>query len=351
MLVSFAMGAVGYVLAVRARHGAAIAPRDPPRVTRPAPVTESRRPIGDAPPISTAPPPAPAPGDSLANAASRALEGTSVDGELVVGLDGHFRPTAAAIRLFRHFMTANGEWSRDQVRRRIESEIDARLAPPASAEARAFLDQYVRYLDASRSLDPAGLDARDLAGRLSQVRDLQRSIFGAALAEALFGSENALAEAALDRLMARLHATSTAETPAPRDGESERDGGAEDRLPPEVRAIRERAAAPIESARQVESLRRGGADPEEVRAERVARFGADAAARLEDLDRQRAQWEARLAAYRVARDAVLRNPALDTAQRTAALERVREERFSGDEIRHVAELDRLDASAAAMNAH
>ncbi len=300
--------------------------------------TETRPALID-PPASAS---TPSSDDFLSKRIPRALEGTTVDGELVVGLDGHFRPTAAAIRMFRHFMTANGEWSRDQVLSRIESEIDARLVPPASSEARAFLDQYFRYLDASRRLDPAGLDPRDFAERLARARDVQREVFGAALAEELFGAENDLAEAALARLVSRLDAAQAGETRTAREGDRATPSEIDARLPREVREIRERAAAPIESAEHVESLRRSGADPEEVRAERVRRFGADAAARLDELDQRRAEWDARVAAYRVARDAVLAHSGLDAAQRDAAVERVREERFSGDEVRHVAELDRLD---------
>lgn len=325
-------------------------------------------------PITTETPPADAPGDvfaspsgtpSHADAAAatrgavaagegsppspRALEDTSVDGELVAGGDGHFQPTAAAIRLFRYFMTANGEWRRDRVRAAIQGEIDTRLAPPANAEARAFLEQYFRYLDASRSLDPAGLDARDLAGRLEQVRDLQRAIFGDDLAEKLFGPENDQAEAALERLVNRL-APERAASAGDRGDASSADGAdpggsssGRTPLPPAIQAARERATAPLAAARKVDELRAAGASAADVRAERVRRFGEEAAARLDDLDQERSEWDARIAAYRVARDAILGDPNLDAARRVDALDRLREERFSGDEIRHVAELDRLDA--------
>lgn len=270
---------------------------------------------------------------SAASQAPRALEDTTVDGELVAGADGHFEPTASAIRLFRYFMTANGEWRRERVRAAIGGEIDARLTAPANAEARAFLEQYFRYLDASRSLDPAGLDARDLAGRLEQVRDLQRAIFGDALAERLFGPENDQAEAALERIVGRL---------APERAAGDGDRGGEP-LPDATRAARERATAPLEGARRVDELRARGADPADVRAERVRRYGEEAAARLEALDDERAEWDARMTAYRSARDAILADPSLDPRRRVDAVHRLREERFSGDEIRHVAELDRLDA--------
>lgn len=309
-----------------------------PREERPRAVVESaptdRREDAFAPtasaPIVTAPSTL---SPSPAGQEPRSLEDTTVDGELVTGADGHFEPTATAIRLFRYFMTANGEWRRERVRAAIEVEIDARLAAPADAEARAFLEQYFRYLDASRSLDPAGLDARDLAGRLEQVRDLQRAIFGDALAEQLFGPENDQAAAALERIVSRL---------APEHAAGNGDRGGE-RLPDATRAARERATAPLEGARRVDELRARGADPADVRAERVRRYGEEAAARLEALDDERAEWDARMAAYRTARDAILADPSLDPRRRVDALHRLREERFSAEEARRVAELDRLDS--------
>ncbi|MBK7976303.1 MAG: hypothetical protein IPK07_24550 [Deltaproteobacteria bacterium] len=312
-----------------------------PREPRPTPVAEEAPPPDqpqsgfDARPAEPAAPPTArdAGQTDAAPPPSRALEDTTVDGELVAGADGHFQPTAAAIRLFRYFMTANGEWRRDRVRAAIQGEIDARLAPPASTEARAFLEQYFRYLDASRSLAPAGLRARDLAGRLEQVGDLQRAIFGDALADELFGPENDQAAAALERIVSRL-------APERAPGGGDRGG---ERLSDETRAARERATAPSDGARKVEELRGAGADPAEVRAERVRRYGEEAAARLEDVDHERAEWDARLGAHRVARDRILADESLDAAQRVDALDRLREERFSADEARRVAELDRLDA--------
>ncbi len=306
-----------------------------PREERPRPIVETApadRPE-DAFAATPAAPASSAVSPSAAAREPRSLEGTTVDGELVTGADGHFEPTASAIRLFRYFMTANGEWRRERVRAAIEGEIDARLAAPANAEARAFLEQYFRYLDASRSLEPAGLDARDLAGRLEQVRDLQRAIFGDALAEELFGPENDQAAAALERIVSRL-------APEHAAGDGGRGG---ERLPDATRAARERASAPLEGARRVDELRARGADPADVRAERVRRYGEEAAARLEALDDERAEWDARMTAYRTERDAILADPNLDPRRRVDALHRLREERFSADEARRVAELDRLDA--------
>ncbi len=267
----------------------------------------------------------------------RALADTDVDGDLELSSDGHFRPTPEALRLFRYFQTANGELDSAAVRGRIEAEIDARLPESAAAEARRFLGQYLDYLDATRALGAAGLDVHDLAGRLERVRELQRSSFGDQLAAQLFGPENDAASAALDRLVTRAQPDLDAGQRAEHLAQNE------EALPEDAQAARSRARSAIDEAKLAADLRSRGATDDEIRAAREGAVGAEAASRLEDLDQRRDDWEARLAAYRVQRDRVLADRSLGPEQRVDALDRLREERFSGDEVRHVAELDRLDA--------
>ena len=88
-------------------------------------------------------------------------------------------------------------------------------------------------------------------------------------------------------------------------------------------------------------LRASGAPAAEIRALRERSFGADAADRLEQLDRQRAVWQQRLDDYREARDATERNASLDAGARDRAIETLRAERFTPEERLRVVALDRI----------
>src|SRR5207253_1639564 len=105
--------------------------------------------------------------------------------------------------------------------------------------------------------------------------------------------------------------------------------------------LAEQALAPLRLMQDEERLRASGASPAEIRALRERSFGAEAADRLEDLDRQRAAWQRRLDDYREARDAIARSDSLDAGARDRAIETLRAERFTPEERLRVVALDRI----------
>jgi len=70
-------------------------------------------------------------------------------------------------------------------------------------------------------------------------------------------------------------------------------------------------------------------------------LGAEAAARLAELDRQRAAWTARLEDYR-ARRAAIEGSISDPGDRTSAIEDLLARSFSAEERIRVEALDRMD---------
>jgi lipase chaperone LimK len=73
--------------------------------------------------------------------------------------------------------------------------------------------------------------------------------------------------------------------------------------------------------------------------------GADAADRLEALDRTRADWDARVASYREARAAIEADASLPAEARAQAIDDLIAARFTGPERMRVAALDRIAAGA------
>jgi lipase chaperone LimK len=213
------------------------------------------------------------------------LRGTDVDGDLLLDADGHLVATAGAIRMFDYFLTTLGEVDLAAVRRMVADEA-ARRVPGRQDEVLALFDRYVAYLQESEAVarraappdgagDPVAL-ARDQLGRLEE---LQRQRFGADDATRMFGDENALSRAILDRSDVLVR-----EDLSPEQQRAELTA-IEARLPPAMREARARMRAPAEARAEVEALRQRGASAAEIRAVRVRYFGEDAADRLEALDR------------------------------------------------------------------
>lgn len=282
--------------------------------------------------------PAAAPDQGALPELPASLRGTVVDGELTVDASGEFVPNSQALAVFDYFLSATGEEPDDVIRARIVAHLRSTLAPAAAAEAEAFLDTYLRHRERMRTLTTTGTPPADLDRRLQWIREERRSVFGPALAERLFGEEERVVLLDLERRDVVTDAALTQEEKTRRLQEIEL------RLPEHVREERRRASAPARVSRQVEALRTAGASDAEVFAERERELGPAAAERLAALDRENAAWQARIDAYRAARERILADPSLADADREAQIETLRAERFDERERMRVRALDEVEAS-------
>jgi lipase chaperone LimK len=316
---------------LRARPGllAADEPgRTPAREETPARVSAAPAPGG--PPVAPTPEPAPLPGS---------LAGSEPDGGLVRDADGRFVPTRDALDLFDYFLAASGEEPDDRIRARIEAAIAARLDDPAPALE--LLDRYLAYRAEARELFADDFAATlPLERRLQRIRELRRAHFGEELADALFADEEEGWRVDLERLRV-LHDPALAE-----DERAARLAALDAELPESVLEARAAATAALGLRRDEARLRAEGASEAELDTLREARFGPEAAARLAALDRARAEWNARVAAYRAERERVAAEAPDDAGAREAALAALRDAHFSGAERLRIEALDRLEAAGA-----
>ncbi len=280
----------------------------PPPGTQADPAA-TRAPTGSPQGAAAAPSP---PGDPItALLADTSLRGTQVDGGFHLRADGHLLPHPDTLRLFDYLLSLEGELSDEAIADLLADAIDSRLDPPADADAHALLADYMRYREAGHTLGEQVDDAESLRERAERIRGLRREVFGDATAELLFGAQ----ERADDLAFARRDALTDPDlTPAERTAELDRIDRA---APPEERAARQAASAPLDAIAAEADLRARGADAAEVHADRVARFGEEGAARLEALDARRADLDAKLDAY-IAQRARLGDPTALEAWATEA---------------------------------
>ncbi len=263
------------------------------------------------------------------------LRGTEVDGALPIDAGGHLIAAPDVVRLFDYFFLTSGEMSDAAIRRRIESEIAERLVEPARSEALALLERYMRYRTEAAQLYERKGDDTSPAARIAAIAELRREIFGED-AEALFGQDLGYAVVAAEMQQVALDPRLT---PDERD---QRLAELEESLPEEVRAARASAMAPRDLARDEAELRASGGSDEEIRALRVERFGADAADRLGDLDRRRAEWRERVDDFRRRRSVIQDDNTLTTKDRAAKIDDLLNDSFDSMERQRISALDRIE---------
>lgn len=267
------------------------------------------------------------------------LQGTQVDGELMVDANGKFVPTRESLTVFDYFLSATGEESDDRIRSRIVAYIRGTLPDPAAADAEALLDTYLRYRERMRTLTMSGTPPADLDRRFQWIREERRSAFGAELAETLFGEEERVVSLDLERRAVLSDASLS------RDEKARRLEEIESRLPDPVRQARRRASAPARVAREVEALRAAGASEREVFVARERELGSEAAERLASLDRENDAWQARIDAFRAERARILADASLSAAEREARADALLAERFDERERLRVRALEQSNAGA------
>jgi lipase chaperone LimK len=259
------------------------------------------------------------------------LEGTDPDGAVEADAAGHLVITIELRRLFEHFLAATGEEPLAALRARIIARLRARLPATAADEAIAILDRYLAYREAARSLTAS----TDLAASLDQVHDLRARMLPPGVVTAWFADEEAATYAAIARRAVLLDpALSTAE----RD---RRLAELDARTPAAVREARAAATAPIDQLARETALRQAGASDAQIAATRTTALGAEAAARLAEIDHAHAVWDTRLARFRAARAALLADPQLDDAERRRRIDELLAQSFSAQERIRVEALDRI----------
>ncbi|QWP76544.1 hypothetical protein J5226_23680 [Lysobacter sp. K5869] len=239
------------------------------------------------------------------------LRDTGVDGAASLDALGRPRADRELRRLFDYFLARGGERSPEAIRSALASHLHAQLTPTALATVLAWYDAYVALERDSVAL-AQGAGGAEAA--FERVRALRRERLGEALAQAFYAQEESDYEQA--RRRGQLRGALLAERdPAERAALAarlQRDAAAEPAL--------QGSAQLNDAVEQSRRFDRDGAAPAARYAQREAQFGAEAAQRLGELDRRRAQWQLRLRSYAAQRQRVLADNGLSQSQRRQRLD-------------------------------
>lgn len=251
----------------------------------------------DIPATATAEPTLAIAAEASTNTAAlpKSLQDTAVDGSVELDANGKLRYTAGLRHLFDQALSAIGELSIEQIRVLLSTRLDRLTTADGKRQALAAFERYVRYL---QTVDAAAarLSALDLRARLAALVDLRRQSLGGAMADAFFADEEAYQRYTLDGQDLQRDTGLTDAERAARDRELVA------RLPDSVREpllAQRRIETDVADAAAIDTLSSDDAERYRLRSQR---FGDEAAARMEMLDRERAAWDLRVQAYRAERE-------------------------------------------------
>lgn len=235
---------------------------------------------------------------------------------------------------FDYYLTTVGERSFADIKAEIERNLqqELKLNPQAATEALRLFRAYMEFRHAVDALPVIAL-TRDNSVEVARQRiegalTLRARYFTPAEATALFGLGDTLTSDALARLAIESNQQLT--SAQKRSQLAELDA----KLPAQVREWR----APqnrMDSLTEAEnSARARGASDAELLQIRTEIVGAEAARAMAATDQEEAQWQRRVAAYKVERDRVLADARGSEAEREAQVQQLRERTFNaGDRKR------------------
>ncbi|RMJ06156.1 Lipase chaperone [Marinobacter litoralis] len=265
-----------------------------------------------------------------------------IDGAVRVDMNGNLVLDRQLRRFLDFFIgLAPGRQYEAAMRQRMQAVMAAKGVPESvQHEVFDILDRYLAYREAAEQMEPdAGTSSADIFAAFDIVYGLRREYLGSDVAEGFYGVEERRLRLALERQ--RVMADDSLS-----DAEKSRALAQIDQnLPEHVRRSKETSEAVVSTVFRVQELREAGASEAEVRALRLERYGAEATARLEAVDRERQQWQKRLADYQQRKQAVMQSEGLAPQDRTEALRLLRESMFEGHELRRIRALDKMAETA------
>lgn len=270
------------------------------------------------------PPPAQAARDDNPFTFVKSMEGTTPDGKLTVA-DNGVVADAELRHMFDYYLGAIGEKNLAQIRAEIELQLTHQLPPAALPSARQLLDRYIAYKTALLDLEknpPQQSDTNPLRARLVAMRQVRERFFSTKEISGMWGAEDAYDDDAVARWEIMQDPHLSAEEKRARLAKLDAN------MAPALRAERE---APLKVAMEedkAKQMRAAGSSEDDIYRMRASTFSPEAAARMAAVDQENMQWKSRINDYLDQRNKVMGDTTLTDADRQAAVQQLRDARFS-----------------------
>ena len=284
----------------------------------------------------------------------RSLQGTDVDGEIIIDENRQLVVTEGLRRLFDYFLSALGEEDEAVIYARVESYIRSHTPEPAASQAMTIFDQYIAYLKAIPAIESrygnlqlqatkdGELDLNAVAQQRQDVARLRQQHFAKATIKAFFGAEDEYD----DYSIAMVKINQDKQLSAAQKEAAKQDYIS--RMPDNtIKANIAQQANLDELIVRTEQLQAQGATAEELYNMRRELVGAPAAARLAQVDQQDADFDQRFKQYQTQKRQLLRQNA-DRAQAQTQIKPIEQQLFNESERKRLAGYAALQQQKAKM---
>jgi len=273
--------------------------------------------------------------EGLASVVVPSWQNTEIDGDIHFDRSGELIPDLALRDLFDYLLTAIGQLPEAQIVQQLRNIGAARHL--SERQLAAVVELFLRYIEYQKAAADLRADSTDFSG-LSRVYEqryqLRRDKLGLRAADGFFADSEAY-----DRYVLAKLAIDNDKSLSPQE-RAARLADARSRAPQEVRANEELAEKLDSLAAADAQVRKAGGGAAELRIARERIVGAEAAARLQTLDEEEADWNRRLDAVRAGKRQLDGTAGLSVDDRQRQLDRLIAANFSGpDAVRAKALLE------------
>jgi len=241
------------------------------------------------------------------------LKGTMIDGLYPVDENGNLVLDESIKNRFEYFLSTMGEFDLDDVKQMITDDIHLNLQDPARSQALKLFEDYIAYKFALAELEnslqsPNDYELADIQYmrlRIQQLRDKRREYFNQETVDAFFGFDEVYDDFMLNRLEIQGNSQLTQ---AEKQAQIQ---SLEYALPEDVRKMREETEKVSKVFAITEDMRKQGESSEAIYQVNAQQFGEAAAQRLQVVNEQRQQWEAKVQNYLLQKQAIENNTISD----------------------------------------
>ena len=283
----------------------------------------------------------------------RSLQGTTVDGEIIIDENKQLVVTEGLRRLFDYFLSAFGEEEENVIHERVKGYIRHHTPEPAASQAISVFDQYVAYLKALPEIEKrygnlqlqatqnGELDLNIVAQRKQDVAKLRQQYFDKLTIRAFFGAEEIYDNYSVE--MIRINQNEQL-------SDAQKEVARQDyisRMPDIVTKTNIEQQANINALiTRTEQMKAKGATAEELYNMRRELVGAPAAARLAQVDQEDASFDQRFTQYQTQKQLLLsQNP--DNAH--TQIEQIEQQLFDENERKRLTGYAALQQQKAASS--
>lgn len=272
----------------------------------------------------------------------RSLQGTDVDGEIIIDESRQLVVTEGLRRLFDYFLSALGEENEAVIYARVETYIRSHTPEPAASQAVTIFDQYIAYLKDIPEIEKrygnlqlqatksGELDLNAVTQQKQDVSKLRQQYFSKETITAFFGTEDDYDDYSME--MVRINQNTQL-------SDAQKEAAKQDyisRMPDNTTKANIAQQANLnELMTLTEQMKAKGASPEALYNMRRELVGAPAAARLAQVDQEDANFDQRFDQYQTQKQRLLSQNA-DKAQAQTQINQLEQQLFNDTERKRLA---------------